>query len=332
MVKHFKIVFLILGVSLVGLQAAMADPAQWKKEGWDKTDFSKSIIDFGQIFSGGPPKDGIPSLDDPKFHRVNDEKDLGPDEPVIGLEINGDARGYPVRILMWHEIVNDTVGGVPVAVTYCPLCNTSIVFKRELDGRLLDFGTTGKLRFSDLVMYDRQTESWWQQFTGKAIVGQMTGKVLTPVPSRLESFAQFKKRFPNGKVLAVDKRFDRSYGLNPYVNYDSSKAPFLYRGDMPEGIPPMARVVAFKSEGEFYAVSLALLREMGSMTMGQVRLQWRKGQNSALDSSMIKKGRDVGNVIVQKMVSDMAIDIRYEVTFAFAFHAFHPERPIKTSR
>ena len=99
-------------------------------------------------------------------------------EPVIGLVVNGDARAYPLKILIWHEIVNDTVGGVPVTVTYCPLCNSAIVFERTVDGRVLDFGTTGKLRNSDLVMYDRQTESWWQQFSGTAIVGAMTGTKL----------------------------------------------------------------------------------------------------------------------------------------------------------
>ena len=157
---------------------AHASPERWKVEGWRKTDFTKSKIAFGEILSGGPPKDGIPSIDKPKFVALDAVKDLKHNTPVIGLEINGDARAYPLRVLTWHEIVNDTVGGTPVTVTYCPLCNAAIVFARKVGDRVLDFGTTGKLRKSDLVMYDRQTESWWQQFTGEAIVGAYVGTAL----------------------------------------------------------------------------------------------------------------------------------------------------------
>ena len=125
---------------------------------------------------------------------------IGNTEPVISLVIRDDARAYPLSILMWHEIVNDVVGGTPVTVTYCPLCNASLIFERTVENRMLDFGTTGKLRNSDLVMYDRQTESWWQQFGGDAIVGTMSGKRLRLVPSRLESFGRFRQRFPHGQV------------------------------------------------------------------------------------------------------------------------------------
>ena len=120
---------------------------------------------------------------------VSEVKNLTDTEPVVGRIINGKARAYPLRILTWHEIVNDGLGSVPVIVTYCPLCNSAIIFDRRLDGKVLDFGTTGKLRHSDMVMYDRQTENWWQQFLGQGIVGEMTGKRLKTIPARLESFA-----------------------------------------------------------------------------------------------------------------------------------------------
>jgi hypothetical protein len=201
-----------------------ADVPSWRGD-WPETDFTKSTVDFGEILPGGPPKDGIPSIDDPAFETVAEVSGMSETEPVIGLIVNGDARAYPLKILIWHEIVNDTVGGVPVTVTYCPLCNSSIVFERAVDGRVLDFGTTGKLRNSDLVMYDRQTESWWQQFSGTAIVGAMTGTELKILPSRLESWALFKDRAPDGKVLVPNSRHERSYGLNPYVGYDSRDAP-----------------------------------------------------------------------------------------------------------
>ena len=127
--------------------ATSSYPSNWRYE-WPSTDFGKASIDFEDIISGGPPKDGIPPIDNPKFKPVSEVSNLADTEPVIGLIVNGEKKAYPLQVLMWHEIVNDEIGGVPVSVTFCPLCNTTIVFDRRLDGRVLDFGTTGKLRFS----------------------------------------------------------------------------------------------------------------------------------------------------------------------------------------
>ena len=312
-------------VSVFSISTALAAaniPINWKLE-WPRTDFSKHTIDLGEVFSGGPPKDGIPSIDSPKFTSLAESRGLSDSEPVVGLVINGDARAYPLRVLMWHEIVNDTVGGVPVTVTYCPLCNSSIVFERRLNGRTLDFGTTGKLRNSDLIMYDRQTESWWQQFLGEAIVGEMTGKNLVMIPSRLESLALFKQRAPTGKVLVPTNPSKRSYGTNPYAGYDSRTRPYgFFTGPFPEGIEAMVRVVAVGSE----AWSLPLLRDKGSIRVGDLEIRWQAGQNSALDASTIAKGRDVGNVVVMRNGKDVV----HDVTFAFVFHAFHPNGVLHT--
>jgi hypothetical protein len=172
---------LLVGVAADASFATLrAEPWGWRSE-WRRTDFSRHSVSLAEIKSGGPPKDGIPAIDLPRFERLERGKPsgwsvgLGGTEPVIALSVGDDARAYPLRILIWHEIANDTVGGAPVTVTYCPLCNAALVFERVVDGRVIDFGTTGKLRNSDLVMYDRQTESWWQQFTGEAIVGAYTG-------------------------------------------------------------------------------------------------------------------------------------------------------------
>jgi hypothetical protein len=128
--------------------------------GWH-TDFSRHTVPLQEVDSGGPPRDGIPPIDHPKFETVTQGDGwLKPQEPVIALSLGGETRVYPLQILIWHEIVNDVVGGVPVLVSFCPLCNTAIAFDRRLDGRVLDFGTTGNLRRSDLAMWDRQTESW----------------------------------------------------------------------------------------------------------------------------------------------------------------------------
>ena len=307
--------------------AARADPATWRAEGWVKTDFARTSIDWSDILSGGPPKDGIPSIDQPKFVAIADDKDLAAVEPVIGLEIGGDARAYPLRVLIWHEIVNDTVGGTPVTVTYCPLCNSAIVFDRRSAGRVLDFGTTGKLRSSDLVMYDRQTESWWQQFTGEALAGELLGTKLKLVPSRLESFAQFKMRHPEGKLLVPADPAFRPYGSNPYAGYDTSVSPFLYRGDLPEGLEPMARVaVARREGGKPVIVLLEALRKAGTLKVTDVEFSWTGGQSSAVDTPEIAKGRDVGTVDAAEVVAGgLRRQLTVDMTFAFVAYAFHPD-------
>jgi len=166
----------------------------FSRDGW-KTNFDKHSVSLSEISSGGPRKDGIPPLDHPKFVGAAEASTwLKPAEPVIALTVGAESRAYPMQILIWHEIVNDTVGGVPVTVTFCPLCYTAIAFDRRAAGRILDFGTTGDLRKSDLVMYDRQTESWWQQAVGRAIVGDLTGTQLTILPAGIVSWAIFRRR------------------------------------------------------------------------------------------------------------------------------------------
>src|SRR5260370_22971145 len=229
---------------------ALAEPGGWRAE-WPRTDFSQHAVPLEEIKSGGPRKDGIPSIDRPRLERLNDgvaagwASRIGDAEPVISLTIRGDARAYPLSILIWHEIVNDSVGDTPVSVTYCPLCNASLVFERTVEKRVLDFGTTGKLPNADLVMYDHQTAGWVQQFGRDAIVGVMSGKRLHLVPSRLESFGRFRQRFPNGQGLIPNSPLARNYGTNPYAGYEASgPKPFLYDGSLPRGIAPLGRGMA----------------------------------------------------------------------------------------
>jgi hypothetical protein len=300
--------------------ALAAEPARWRQE-WPQTDFARTAVPWSEIRDGGPPKDGIPPIDAPRFRSVDVETGLAPTEPGIAFEWDGDARAYPLRVLIWHEIVNDVVGGLPVAVTYCPLCNAAIVFDRRVGGDVLDFGTTGKLRRSDLVMYDRQTESWWQQYSGAAIVGTRLGQTLTMLPSRLESWARFAARVPHGRVLQPSDPLARPYGSNPYVGYDSAPLPFLYDGEVPEGIEPLARVVVVGNE----AWALDLLQRSGRIEQGDLVLEWAPGQASALDSGAIAAGRDVGNVTVVRRTPAGPEDLVHHVTFAFVFHAFQPD-------
>ena len=269
------------------------------------TDFSKHSVPYSEILSGGPPKDGIPAIDEPKFVSIDEADEwLKPQEPVVLVQVEDDARAYPIQILMWHEIVNDTVGEVPVAVTFCPLCNTGIAFERTLDGQVLDFGTTGRLRFSNLIMYDRQTETWWQQATGEAIAGEFTGRQLTFVPASIISWADFKETHPDGQILSRETGYTRNYGRNPYVGYDDvNRPPFLYVGpETPGKLPPVARVLTIDLNGEAVAYPYDVLQEVHVVndTVGgaPIVVLWAPGTASALDASSVAGGRDVGAAAV----------------------------------
>src|SRR3990172_40003 len=267
-----------------------------------RTDFSRHSVDYSEILSGGPPKDGIPALDHPQFISV-DQADgwLQPQEPVILVHIGDDARAYPLQVLVWHEIVNDVVDGVPVLVTFCPLCNTAIAFERTVDGRVLDFATTGRLRYSNLIMYDRQTETWWQQANGEAIAGEWTGTNLDFLPAPIIAWREFKASFPDGKALSTDTGYSRAYGQNPYVGYDDiDSSPFLYRGpETPDSLRPMTRILALEVHGDAVAFTYSVLEELRVVneTIGgeDVVIFWQPGTASALDSSGIAFGRDVGS-------------------------------------
>jgi hypothetical protein len=313
--------FLFVGLTLVAIATgtgAFADPVRWRMAGW-KTDFSKATVSLGEIISGGPPRDGIPPIDQPLFKPANEVKDLPGREPVIVYPLTAEARAYPLRILMWHEIANDTVAGIPIAVTYCPLCNAALVFDRRVAGRILDFGTSGLLRHSDLVMWDRQTESWWQQFSGEAIVGAYAGTSLKLLPSQIAAYDQFLHRWPGNQVLVPRNPHLRNYGRNPYSDYDEATAPMLFRGELPRGLPAMARVVIARTPQGPVAISLAYLSKKERVEHLGVIFTWRSGQATALGASEIAKGKDVGNV----EVSDASgAPLVHDITFAFVYNAF----------
>jgi len=264
-----------------------------------KTNFKKHTLPFSDILSGGVPKAGIPALDQPKFVSTSDASAwLKDSEPTILFENNHEVRAYPLQILIWHEIVNDTVGGLPIAVTFCPLCNSSIVFDRTVAGAATTFGTTGKLHYSDLVMYDRATESWWQQLTGVAIVGDRVGTQLKFLPSQVVAFGDFRARYPDGQVLSKETGYSRPYGQNPYVGYDSG-SPFLYSGPPTPGtLHPTDRIVTLIVGNIAIAYPYRVLadkRVINDTLAGQdLVIFWKGGTNSALDARAIASGRDIG--------------------------------------
>ena len=314
---------LIVGVAISCWLATVAFantvPTLWESQ-WPRTDFSKLTVDPGEIISGGVPKDGIPAITDPEFIKVSEESRLVDTEPVIAIEINDIWRAYPIRYLIWHEIVNDQVGKVPIAVTYCPLCNSGIVFDRMINGEVLSFGVSGNLRFSDMIMYDRETESWWQQAIGTGIAGEHAGDELSVIPALTLSWTEYKEEAGEDAEVMDQPRYTRLYGSNPYVGYDTATKPFLYFGENPpHDIPPLARVVRIGSA----AWPLERLRVEQSINEGGYQLEWKEGQSSPLDSLDIRAGREIGTVRV--VDADSGNLVAHDILFAFAFHAFFPD-------
>ena len=277
-----------------GLAEALISTRVWK------TDFSLYTVPYSDIFSGGVGRDGIPPIDNPKFTTPDlAEEWLGGLEPVISFENNGDARAYPLQVLIWHEVVNDVVGGEPVVITFCPLCNSAIAFMRTLDGVVYDFGVSGNLRNSDLIMWDRQTESWWQQFTGEGIVGELSGKQLTFLPASIISWEDFKAAHPAGQVLSRDTGFRRPYGENPYAGYDrADNPPFLFDGDLDGRLLPKERVAAITIGDADGVFPFKVLEQepVVNYNVGETDLVvlFKPGTRSALDDRLIERAQEVG--------------------------------------
>ncbi|WP_448543034.1 DUF3179 domain-containing (seleno)protein [Roseiflexus sp.] len=295
-----------------------AEPPPYGAEIEFTTDFSKHSVPYSEILSGGPPKDGIPSIDDPDFQSINEADEWLEDrEPVVFVQVGDDARAYPIQILIWHEIVNDVIGGEPLLVSFCPLCNTAIAFKRTFNGQVLDFGTTGRLRYSNLIMYDRQTETWWQQATGNAIAGEFTGAQLELYPAAIISWADFKNLHPNGRVLSRNTGYSRDYGKNPYFGYDDiNQSPFLFDGTTPDQLPPMARVLTVDLNGEAVAYPYDVLEKLHVVNDvvggGEIVVLWAEGAASALDRGRIAEGRDVGSAVAYaRLLDNQTLDFEF---------------------
>lgn len=235
---------------------------RWKFEGWNKTNFEKRQVPLDEILSGGPPRDGIPPIYNPTFESIAEASKWLPDsEPVLVFQEDKVAKAYPYRVLIWHEIVNDEYQGKSFIVTFCPLCNSAIIFNTHFDGKNHAFGVSGKLRNSDMVMWDHTTESWWQQLTGTAIIGDATGTQLEMLPSPAVSYGTFKETFPQGQVLSQNTEHSRPYGDNPYAGYEHSSRPFLMQGAIDERLPALSRVIGIEWEGDFYTLPLSAMTD-----------------------------------------------------------------------
>ncbi|NOG45920.1 MAG: DUF3179 domain-containing protein [Calditrichaeota bacterium] len=273
-----------------------------------KTNKDKRNVELDE-FRALLKRDGIPPIYEPKFWT---QKEAGETffahEPVIAVEINGQAKAYPLSILMFHEIVNDELEGTPYIATFCPLCNASIVFDRRLsfEGKdyLFDIGVSGMLRNSDMVMWDHQTETWWQQFTGEGLVGDLAGAQLSMVVSQVISVEDFFKNYPDGKILSTENGMDGGYGHNPYVNYDdlSNEKPRLFFGDVDKRLPAMERIINIKFNDihRIYPLSEITKKDVinDNAHGKQIVIFYQQGTVSVLDKRDIKASKDIGAVTV----------------------------------
>lgn len=315
--KNFKTTLHILLITLIfGLSAA--ELASQNLPGFD-TNTEKTSIDLNELIDGGPGKDGIPAINNPRFVSQTQAAGwIGDMEPVIALEIDGEARAYPIQILIWHEIVNDELSGVPVLVTFCPLCYSAIVFDRHIDGEVHEFGVSGFLRHSDMVMFDRETESLWQQFSGEALVGDYTGKELTILPSQLISFEQFREAHPNAKVLSKNTGHRRNYGDNPYAGYDDiNNSPFMMRDEVPDKIRPMEKIVGVRTDSENVGYTYSFTKEEAvhnDEVGGEPIVVFHvEGMASALDNREIQNSRDDGATgVFSRKLNDEILEFEYE--------------------
>lgn len=283
-------------VLLLTLQAH----AQFAEGTW-KTDTSKKSIDLSELLRGGPPKDGIPSIDNPRFLPAKAIDWLAPKELVIVVRIDGKARAYPLQILMWHELVNDRVGENPILVSYCPLCNSAIVFDRRVGDATLSFGVSGMLRNSDMVMYDRQTDSLWQQITGEGVVGNYTGSTLRMIPSQMIPFDQFKESYPDGEILSRDTGFQRDYGRNPYRAYEFGNGPIMpVRPSRTTSLRPMEKLVVLKDGKGYRAYPVSQLARRGviedKVDGRPLVLLYSPEGLSPVDAPTMAQSRSVGSI------------------------------------
>lgn len=321
-------VFFIILVSAVPgvIRRAYLSSRETALEGW-MTNTSKKLISLEELCMPGPIKDDIPAIDIPLFVDINDASSwITPAEPVLSLVINGRAKAYPLQILIWHGVVNDYLQGIPVAVTFCPLSYSPAVYERTIKGRILEFGVSGMLRNSNMIMYDTTTQTLWQHFTGNAIVGDFTPVKLRSISSQLISFEEFSTGYPAGTVLSRDTGFMREYGLNPYVGYDCvSNVPFMFTGTVDARLSPMEKVISINIKGaarsypDYMTKSRGVINDYIAGT--PIAIFHTNGMVSALDRQWIKNSRLVGSTgVFSRCLGD------YELTFTHIGEHFVDEQ------
>jgi hypothetical protein len=277
----------------------------------------KFSVNPSKLTGGGPLKDGIPSIDNPKFESASDAKKwMRESDLVFGVVHKGEDRAYPQRILVWHEIVNDKISGDPILVTYCPLCQSAIAFERKIDGTEVEFGVSGKLYNSNLVMYSRinekfKTESLWTQVGGEAIVGDLTGKELKKISLDTVTWKDWLAKHPDTKVLSRDTGVVRDYDSDPYGDYYTRKGVFAPLENSDDRLFEKAIVFGIEIGEKSKAYPEEELKKNPKFTDELARKKLQVTRNS--DGSVRIKNLTDGSEIIP------------EIGFWFAWAAFHPE-------
>jgi len=300
---------LFLGCADQGARAEEQAPHEGIRETPDGTRY---LVPPSKIRSGGPPPDGIPSIDEPRFVSVGEADEwIRDDELVMALAHGGVKRVYPIQILVWHEIVNDTVAGDPILITWCPLCGSGIAYRREIEGNPVEFGTSGKLYNSNLVMYDRKTGTYWTQIGGRAIVGELTGRQLEPVSVDVVVWRDWKSEHPGSQVLSRDTGHSRRYGFDPYGNYYEQPQLMFPVENSDDRIHPKAVVFGIRVNGSYKAYQESDLVEAGLIedSVGGVPVVLRRDEAGAVTVENARTGE-----VIHK-----------ERDFWFVWYAFHPE-------
>ncbi len=303
------LVGVLLGV-IVYKYAASAGPT-------NGFDLSNSILPVDQILHGGPPRDGIPALSDPKLIAAAQAGYLKPDDRIVGIVLNGEARAYPIPILNWHEIVNDEIEGQGFAVTYCPLCGTAVAFDATIDGRSTDFGVSGLLYNSDVLLYDRETESLWSQILSQSVAGERVGKKLTPLPISHTTWRDWREKHPDTLVLSDDTGHFRDYQRDPYAGYEQSRYTyFAVNNEAPDNYHPKEVVLGLGIDGVYKAYPFIELDKQGktrfsdSVNGTRFNFEWDTGNRSITVTDT--EGQPVAGV----------------QGFWFAWFAFHPDTEV----
>lgn len=272
----------------------------------------KYLVEPAKIISGGPPKDGIPSIDNPKFVSVEEaDKWIQDNELVLAIIYKGVKRVYPLQIMVWHEIVNDNIAGDPILITYCPLCGSGIAFERTLGGEEVEFGTSGKLYNSNLVMYDRETDTYWTQIDGLAVVGELTGTKLKLLSIDTVVWRDWKKAHPDSEVLSQETGFRRPYGRDPYGSYYEDSFLLFPVEAKDDRVHPKTVVFGIKVGGVYKAYKEEDLKELKVIedTVAGVKLRVERD--------------DAGRVRITNQ--ETGEEVVKERDFWFAWYAFHPD-------
>ncbi len=305
---------LVLSSLLLGVIAILVSKIATSDNGFD---LSNATIPVKQIMHGGPPKDGIPAISNPKFVSVEQASHVSSSDRIVGITLDGVSKAYPISILNWHEIVNDEVNGQHFAITYCPLCGTAVAFDAEIGGEVTEFGVSGLLYNSDVLLYDRNTESLWSQISSRSVAGKLVGTELVRLPISHTTWQDWESKYPDTLVLSEETGHFRDYSRDPYAGYEKSRSLFFaVNNQAPESYHPKELIIGLEVNGTYRAYPFIELDKNGKSSFTDnlngkdFTINW-DSENRAV-SIFDSSGKEIAGI----------------QGFWFAWFAFHPETEV----